>query len=154
MISSGVRLERERQELESRKRERDEQHLYLTTKVSRSRCFDSCGSLLIQSCREQVITDATFCQHQGFDLASFDDRNAPAPTIEIPSYRVLKSQTFLDFRAQIAQSHGYNPDDCRLWVLVNRQNKTVRPDAPVSDNDPTLSSLLFFPLLRLGTGCG
>lgn len=102
--------------MDQRKRERDEQHLYLTTKV---------------------ITDQTFTNHQGFDLASFDDRNTAVS--ELPSYRVLKSQTFLEFRASIAAEFGYNPEDIRLWVLVNRQNKTVRPDAPVSDQDPNLS---------------
>lgn len=85
----------------------------------------------------QLITDDTFTRHQGFDLATFDDRTVPAT--ELPSYRVQKAQPFLEFRAQIAKEYGYAPEDVRLWVLVNRQNKTVRPDAPVSDNDPTLS---------------
>lgn len=113
----GIRLEKERRELDLRKRERDEQHLYLTTKL---------------------ITDETFTQHQGFDLASFDDRNTAAS--DLPSYRIPKSQPFVEFRAAIAKEHGYQPQDVRLWVLVNRQNKTVRPDAPVSDQDPTLSA--------------
>lgn len=86
----------------------------------------------------QIITDKTFEDHQGFDLATFDDRTIPAT--ELPSYRVLKSQPFVEFRAQIAKEHGYAPEDVRLWVLVNRQNKTVRPDAPVSDQDPTMSA--------------
>lgn len=104
-----------------KKRERDEQHLYLTTKV---------------------ITDQTFTQHQGFDLATFDDRTVPAT--ELPSYRVAKAQPFVEFRAQLAREYGYQPEEIRLWVLVNRQNKTVRPDAPVSDLDPTMSSFFFF----------
>lgn len=40
----------------------------------------------------------------------------------------------------MAKEYGYAPEDIRLWVLVNRQNKTVRPDAPVSDQDPTMSA--------------
>ncbi|KAL8284094.1 hypothetical protein RQP46_004843 [Phenoliferia psychrophenolica] len=111
-----TRLERERKDAEMKRRERDEQHLYLTTKV---------------------ITNETFTSHQGFDLATFDDRAASQP--DLPSYRVLKSQTFLDFRAEIAEKYKYAPQDVRLWVLVNRQNKTVRPDAPVTDQDPTLT---------------
>lgn len=87
-----------------------------------------------------MITDDTFSRHQGFDLADFGDRAVP-PT-DLPSYRVLKSQPFVDFRAQIARQYGYAPEDIRLWVLVNRQNKTVRPDAPVTDTDPTLSELI------------
>ncbi|GAA5992402.1 hypothetical protein JCM11641_002734 [Rhodosporidiobolus odoratus] len=111
-----TRLERERRDAEQRKRERDEQHLYLTAKV---------------------ITDQTFQQHQGFDLATFDERTVPSS--ELPTYRVPKAQPYLDFRAQVAQDNGVDPNDIRLWVLVNRQNKTVRPDAPVNDQDPTLT---------------
>lgn len=83
-------------------------------------------------------------QHQGFDLATFDDRTVPAT--ELPSYRVAKNQPFVEFRAQLAREHGYQPEDIRLWVLVNRQNKTVRPDAPVSDADPTMSKFDNFPM--------
>ncbi|GAA5900428.1 uncharacterized protein JCM6883_002840 [Sporobolomyces salmoneus] len=111
-----VRLERERRDAELRKKERDEQHLYLTAKV---------------------ITEHTFGQHQGFDLATFDDRTVPQT--ELPTYRVPKAQTYLEFRALVAQDNGCKPEDIRLWVLVNRQNKTVRPDAPVSDQDPTMT---------------
>ncbi|GAA5896538.1 hypothetical protein JCM6882_005722 [Rhodosporidiobolus microsporus] len=111
-----TRLEKERRDAEQRRRERDEQHLYLTAKV---------------------ITDQTFSQHQGFDLATFDDRTVPST--ELPTYRVPKAQPYLEFRAQVAKDNGVDPNDIRLWVLVNRQNKTVRPDAPVSDQDPTLT---------------
>ncbi|GAA6033904.1 hypothetical protein NBRC10512_001767 [Rhodotorula toruloides] len=110
------RLEQERREAEQKKRERDEQHLYLTAKV---------------------ITEETFRQHQGFDLATFDDRTMPSTPL--PSYRVAKQQPYLDFRAQVAKDHGYDPNGVRLWVLVNRQNKTIRPDTPISDQDPTLT---------------
>ncbi|KAM0756443.1 cysteine proteinase [Meredithblackwellia eburnea MCA 4105] len=111
-----TRLERERRDAEQRRRERDEQHLYLTTKV---------------------ITNETFTKHQGFDLATFDDRTANQ--VDIPSYRVPKSQTFLDFRAMVAKECKIPAENIRLWVLVNRQNKTVRPDAPISDQDPTMT---------------
>ena len=87
--------------------------------------------------RSQVITQDTFRQHQGFDLATFDDRTVPAT--DLPTYRVPKAQLYLDFRAQVAKDYNVDPNDVRLWVLVNRQNKTVRPDAPVSDQDPTLT---------------
>ena len=62
------RLDDERRAQEQKKRERDEQHLFLTAKI---------------------ITDETFQTHQGFDLASFDEKNWP-PT-ELPTFRVLKN---------------------------------------------------------------
>ncbi|KAI5479269.1 hypothetical protein MNV49_003787, partial [Pseudohyphozyma bogoriensis] len=111
-----LRLDQERKDQERRRRERDEQHLYLTTKV---------------------ITEKTFIEHQGFDLATFDDRTVAAT--DLPTYRVPKNQTFLEFREMIAKEQNLPAEEIRLWVLVNRQNKTVRPDTPVSDQDPTLT---------------
>jgi ubiquitin carboxyl-terminal hydrolase 7 len=110
------RLEQERLQMEARKREREEQHLYLTVKV---------------------ITDDTFKAHQGFDLATFEERNLPAS--ELPSFRMLKSETYLVFKSKLAQQFGLDDSAVRLWVLVNRQNKTVRPDTVVPENDPSLT---------------
>lgn len=110
------RLEEERIALEARKREREEQHLYLTTKI---------------------ITENTFRAHQGFDLATFEERNLPAS--ELPSFRVLKSEPYLTFKARLAQEYGLADVQFRLWVLVNRQNKTVRPDTVVPENDSALT---------------
>ena len=63
------------EQLEAKRREKDEQHLYLTAKV---------------------ITDDIFSRHQGFDLSSFDDKNLPAT--ELPTFRVLKTENFLHFQ--------------------------------------------------------
>jgi len=45
----------------------------------------------------------------------------------------------MKFKARVAQSMDLPADRIRLWVLVGRQNKTVRPDVPIPDNDPALS---------------
>lgn len=110
------RLEEERVEMEARRREREEQHLYLTTKV---------------------VTEELIRQHQGFDLATFDDRMG-RPT-ELPTFRVLKNEPFVSFKTRLAQHFNVPDHLMRLWVLVNRQNKTVRPDAVVPENDPNLT---------------
>ncbi|EGG09841.1 uncharacterized protein MELLADRAFT_42507 [Melampsora larici-populina 98AG31] len=110
------RLEKEQREQDKKKREKEEMHLYLTVKI---------------------ITDETFRAHEGFDLALFDDRTMPPS--ELPTFRVAKQQPFLDFKSKLAQDLGYQPHQIRLWVLVNRQNKTVRPDTVVSESDPTLT---------------
>lgn len=86
----------------------------------------------------QVITDETFSNHEGFDLASFDDKNWPAS--ELPSFRVLKQETYHTFKGRVAEHFGHPANQIRLWVLVNRQNKTVRPDTPIPENDPALST--------------
>ena len=89
----------------------------------------------------QVITDETFSQHEGFDLASFDERNWPAS--DLPTFRVLKNETYSTFKKRVAQHFNYPENQIRLWVLVNRQNKTVRPDTHIPENEPTLSECEF-----------
>jgi ubiquitin carboxyl-terminal hydrolase 7 len=87
----------------------------------------------------QVITDETFAKHEGFDLATFDEKNWPPS--DLPSFRVLKQETYSVFKYRIAQHFNHPENQIRLWVLVNRQNKTVRPDASIPENEPTLSML-------------
>lgn len=116
------RLDEERRLQEAKKRERDEQHLFLTAKV---------------------ITDETFQSHQGFDLASFDEKNWP-PT-DLPTFRVLKNEPYLKFKSRVAEHFKKDENSIRLWVLVNRQNKTVRPDTHIPETEQNLST--FLPLL-------
>ncbi|KAI5451946.1 ubiquitin-specific protease ubp15 [Naganishia albida] len=106
------RLDQEREQLEAKRREKDEQHLYLTARV---------------------ITDETFQRHQGFDLATFDDKNIPAS--DLPNFRVLKQETYAQFKQRCADFFRIPVNDFRLWVLVNRQNKTIRPDVPIQESD-------------------
>lgn len=110
------RLDEERLQIEAKKREREEQHLFLTAKV---------------------ITDETFARHEGFDLATFDEKNWPPS--DLPSFRVLKQETYSTFKMRVAQHLNYPENQIRLWVLVNRQNKTVRPDTHIPENEPTLT---------------
>ncbi|KAJ7924230.1 hypothetical protein B0H13DRAFT_2230059 [Mycena leptocephala] len=106
-----ARLDEERLQLEARKREREQQHLFLTAKV---------------------VTDDTFSCHEGFDLATFDEKN-------LPIFRMLKQDTFSTFKTHLAQHFSYRENQFRLWVIVNRQNKTLRPNAPIPENDPALN---------------
>ncbi|PPQ74003.1 hypothetical protein CVT26_006372 [Gymnopilus dilepis] len=110
------RLDEERMQMEAKKREREEQHLFLTAKV---------------------ITDDTFAQHEGFDLATFDEKNWPPS--DLPSFRVLKQENYSTFKTRVARHFNYPENQIRLWVLVNRQNKTVRPDTPIPENEPALT---------------
>ncbi|KAG6878712.1 hypothetical protein C0993_011527 [Termitomyces sp. T159_Od127] len=110
------RLDEERLQMEAKKKEREEQHLFLTAKV---------------------ITDETFSKHEGFDLASFDEKNWPPS--DLPSFRVLKQETYTTFKSRVAQHFNFPESQIRLWVLVNRQNKTVRPDAHIPENEPALT---------------
>ncbi|KAG8878853.1 hypothetical protein FRB98_005967 [Tulasnella sp. 332] len=110
------RLEDERQQAEAKKREREEQHLYLTAKI---------------------ITDDSFSKHQGFDLAAFEDKTWPAS--ELATFRVLKQELYSTFKGRVANHFNVPEQQIRLWVLVNRQNKTVRPDIFVPETEATLN---------------
>ncbi|KAI9885549.1 MAG: hypothetical protein M1823_002648 [Watsoniomyces obsoletus] len=110
------KLEEERALREQRRKDREEQHLYLTV---------------------GVVTDETFKNYQGLDLASFDadpDFDPAAPRV----YRVLRTSTVGDFVAEVAHHLGRQADHVRLWVIVNRQNKTSRPDQILRDPGMTI----------------
>ncbi|KAM7196423.1 ubiquitin carboxyl-terminal hydrolase [Rhypophila sp. PSN 637] len=111
-----TRIAEEVAQREARKKEREEQHLYLGVKV---------------------ITEATFQQHGGTDLAAFD-----APPEQDPAapryHRVLRTATMKEVIAMIAKDIGQDPKRIRVWIMVNRQNKTIRPDTPVMDLQPTV----------------
>jgi ubiquitin carboxyl-terminal hydrolase 7 len=83
------------------------------------------------------VTEETFSRHEGFDLATFDKGGWPAS--ELPSFRVLKEETYSTFKSRVAQRFGIREEKIRLWVLGNRQNKTVRVEKPIPETEPTLS---------------
>ncbi|KAI9834557.1 MAG: hypothetical protein M1819_002933 [Sarea resinae] len=110
------RFAEERALMEQKRKEREEQHLYL---------------------RVLVITDDTFKAHQGFDLATWDSGQGNAAAGP-KAYRVLRSSTISDFMKTVADDIGQVATQLRPWVMVNRQNKTVRPDQPLMDPSMTL----------------
>ncbi|PGH35753.1 ubiquitin carboxyl-terminal hydrolase 7 [[Emmonsia] crescens] len=106
------RLNEERVELARKKKEREEQHLYMNI---------------------GLLTEESFKSHHGFDLTSLDlEPDNPAAA---KIYRVLRAKKVGEFAAEIAEERGLKPDQVRLWVMVNRQNKTTRPDQPLKDLD-------------------
>ncbi|KIK23400.1 hypothetical protein PISMIDRAFT_10907 [Pisolithus microcarpus 441] len=113
-VHRGRRLDEERPEAKRRKRE--EQPLHLTSRV---------------------VTDDTFARHEGFDLATFDDKSWPQ--LNLPSFCVLKQEPYNVFKSRVAARFQLPENKVRLWVLVNRQNKTVRPDMPIPENGPSLT---------------
>lgn len=80
-----------------------------------------------------VITERHFKSYQGFDLALWD--GAPTSSAVPDFYRVLRVSTVREVCEKIAAEKDIPAEKVRLWVLVNRQNKTVRPDQPLLDPD-------------------
>jgi ubiquitin carboxyl-terminal hydrolase 7 len=80
----------------------------------------------------QVMDDDTFRQYQGFDLAEHS-----AATFQVP-----ETETLFSFKSLVAKKFGCARWQFRFWVVVNRQNKTVRPDTCISEDEPALSELI------------
>ena len=116
-----VKLKEERAEMERRRREREEAHLYMQVLVG---------------------SNAQFSEYQGFDLMPGTTNQHLAP--EAPSLprvkKILKSTPMADFIETVAADLGVEQDLVRPWGLVGRQNGTVRPDAPLSSDDMTVEN--------------
>ncbi|PQE28539.1 ubiquitin carboxyl-terminal hydrolase protein [Rutstroemia sp. NJR-2017a WRK4] len=110
------KLEEEAAFREARRKEREEQHLYLTVRV---------------------ITEDTFHAHGGIDLTLFDQNHENDPAAA-RSYRLLRKSTIKELTERIAEDVSTEPRMLRLWCMVNRQNKTTRPDQPILDANQTI----------------
>lgn len=101
---------------EAKRKEREEQHLYLNVKV---------------------LTEDAFKAHSGTDLGLFDVNVADDPA-GIRLYRLLRLSTVNQLKVRIGEDIGQDPRKLRLWYMVNRQNKTTRPDQPIIDPSLTI----------------
>ncbi|KAI8922962.1 hypothetical protein BC831DRAFT_473479 [Entophlyctis helioformis] len=104
------RFEDERLLAERRRKDKEEAHLYMNVKL---------------------ITDEVIRRHEGYDLCNLDDSRLPTAS-DPHLFRVLRSHTFAQFKELVAEELRVSVSQIRLWNMIGRQNKTVRPDAPVS----------------------
>ncbi|KAJ3326370.1 hypothetical protein HDU76_012981, partial [Blyttiomyces sp. JEL0837] len=115
-----VRFDEERLASEQRRKDKEEQHLYMTVKA----LFD-----------EQIK------EHPGFDLCNFDEKAFAATPL--PQFKVRKDESFGALRARLAE-HVHQPvDRIRVWSMLPRVNKTIRPDSPITnvENDKTVDAI-------------
>ena len=105
-------MNEERAALERKRKEREEQHLYLPV---------------------GVVTEDNFKAYQGFDLTTWDTENTSDSVPKV--YRILRTSTLGDFTKMLADNMKLPAEQVRLWIMVNRQNKTIRPDQPIIDLD-------------------
>ena len=101
---------------EAKRKERDEQHLYLNARV---------------------ITDDTFKAYHGLDLTDFTTSHEVDPSAA-RSYRLLRTSTLKDLLDTVRHETATDPRSLRFWSMVGRQNKTTRPDQPLADVDMTI----------------
>ena len=84
-----------------------------------------------------MVTAETFSHHSTTDLTNFDSdftTDLAAPKF----FRLKKTTTMEELVQVIAETLGHDPKRARLWIMVNRQNKTTRPDQPIMDLKPTI----------------
>ncbi|CAG8719781.1 8875_t:CDS:10, partial [Cetraspora pellucida] len=105
------RIDEEKALDEKKKKAAKERHLYLTIKL---------------------VTLTTFEHYQGFDLANFDNQQYPQSDVLL--IKVLKSFKFRAFKTIVAHKFGISPEKMRVWDLINRQNRTIRPDTPIPND--------------------
>lgn len=113
------RFEEETAQKEARRKEQREAHLYM---------------------QARVITGDTFQQYGSTDLGSFENTSDTDPSAP-KSYRIRRAMPLSEFVEQIASDIGQDAKRLRLWLMVNRQNKTVRPDLPIMDLQPTVEEV-------------
>lgn len=111
-----AKMQEERLMAEKRRKDREEAHLYMNVSVASEQSYKS---------------------HLGTDLIPWtaDPEVEPAAP---KMHRLLRTMTISDFTKFIAQEQGSEEDLIRPWIMVNRQNGTVRPDHPLQWQDMTL----------------
>jgi len=85
----------------------------------------------------KIVTNESFSIHQGFGLVALDENKRPS--LEIPTFRVLKRELYLNFKARVARHFEVAESRVRLWVFVKRLNNTIRPNTAIPEDDPDLT---------------
>ena len=112
-----LRIEEEKKTNERKKQELSERHLYMHV---------------------VVVTLYAFQSFNGFDLAPVELQDKEGVHVR----RILKDTKLPDFKEELSNSLDLNPNHVRLWAMVNRQNKTVRPDGPLDEaSDITMEQI-------------
>ncbi|KAI8066595.1 hypothetical protein BC940DRAFT_275132 [Gongronella butleri] len=100
-----TRFENERKTKDALARERKEEHLYM---------------------KVWLATDELFQQHEGLDFMD---------PINMRKVRARKDQPYGEYKQELANLLGIPVTHFRPWTLVNRQNRTIRPEEPIPDNE-------------------
>ncbi|CAI9268202.1 unnamed protein product [Lactuca saligna] len=108
-----IRLKKEQEEKEDKRRYKAQAHLYTIIKVARE------GDLL-----EQMGKDIYF------DLVDHE---------KVHSFRIQKQMPFNLFKEEVAKEFGIPVQCQRFWIWAKRQNHTYRPNRPLTPQEETQS---------------
>ncbi|KAI5283615.1 hypothetical protein KEM54_001983 [Ascosphaera aggregata] len=84
----------------------------------------------------QLVTEDSFKYYHGFDITLADVRQNEATSAKVIS--ALRTKKIGKFALEVAQRHGIKSKYVRLWALIDRQNKTVRPEEPLDELEMTI----------------
>ncbi|XP_051150225.1 ubiquitin C-terminal hydrolase 12 isoform X2 [Andrographis paniculata] len=104
-----VRLKKEQEDKEDKRRYKAQAHLYTIIKVARD-----------EDLREQIGKDIHF------DLVDHD---------KVRSFRIQKQIPFNTFKEEVAKEFGIPVQFQRFWIWAKRQNHTYRPNRPLTPQE-------------------
>ncbi|KAL5545633.1 hypothetical protein UlMin_005320 [Ulmus minor] len=108
-----IRLKKEQEEKEDKKRYKAQAHLFTIIKVARD-----------EDLAEQIGKDIFF------DLVDHD---------KVRSFRIQKQTPFNVFKEEVAKEFGIPVQFQRFWIWAKRQNHTYRPNRPLTPQEETQS---------------
>ncbi|XP_019461345.1 PREDICTED: ubiquitin carboxyl-terminal hydrolase 12-like isoform X4 [Lupinus angustifolius] len=108
-----VRLKKEQEEKELKRKEKEEAHLYTILKVARD-----------ADLHQQIGKDIFF------DLVDHD---------KVRTFRIRKQTPFITFKEEVAREFGIPIMSQRFWLWAKRQNHTFRPNRPLTPQEETQS---------------
>ncbi|XP_010491234.1 PREDICTED: ubiquitin carboxyl-terminal hydrolase 12 isoform X1 [Camelina sativa] len=104
-----VRLKKEQEEKEDKRRYKAQAHLFTIIKVARD-----------EDLKEQIGKDIYF------DLVDHD---------KVRSFRIQKQTPFQQFKEEVAKEFGIPVQLQRFWIWAKRQNHTYRPNRPLTPQE-------------------
>ncbi|KAJ4898182.1 Ubiquitin carboxyl-terminal hydrolase 13 [Raphanus sativus] len=104
-----VRLKKEQEEKEDKRKYKAEAHLFTTVKVA----------------RDEDITEQVG-KNMYFDLVDHE---------KVKSFRIEKQTPFLRFKEEVAKEFGVPVEMQRFWIWAKRQNHTYRPNRPLLSHE-------------------
>ncbi|KAJ9184616.1 hypothetical protein P3X46_004326 [Hevea brasiliensis] len=108
-----IRLKKEQEEKEDKRRYKAQAHLYTIIKVARD-----------EDLKEQIGRDIYF------DLVDHD---------KVRSFRIQKQTQFSLFKEEVAKEFGIPVQLQRFWIWAKRQNHTYRPNRPLTAQEEVQS---------------
>ncbi|KAG8646912.1 ubiquitin C-terminal hydrolase 12 [Manihot esculenta] len=108
-----VRLKKEQEEKEDKRRYKAQAHLYTIIKVARD-----------EDLKEQIGRDIYF------DLVDHD---------KVRNFRIQKQTSFSHFKEEVAKEFGVPVQLQRFWIWAKRQNHTYRPNRPLTAHEEAQS---------------